>query len=76
MVSFFLNSYFIVLSLVILFRLLAYDDKEDPHCFGDKELNFCYGCGIFVKRGTVPTRVVQYSLGHTIIFVSLARPGP
>jgi len=45
-------------------------DKEDPHCFGYMEnLIFVTVIGMFMKRSTVPTRVVQYSLGYTIIFV-------
>ena len=45
-------------------------DKEDPHCFGYMEnLIFVMVIGMFMKRSTVPTRVVQYSLGYTIILV-------
>jgi len=39
-------------------------NEEDSHCYGrKKDLIFVTVIGIFVKRGTVPTRVVQYSFG-------------
>ena len=53
------NSYFIVLSLIIFPRIFTWLNEEDPHCYGFKELlNLFTVFGLFVEYGTMPTQRV------------------